>query len=372
MLAAYQLLPLLEGAHGSGAAKESPAASARPSCRRVVLSYWRKRALRLLPAYAALNLIILAGGLGPSADLSPEAMAARYFSHRSCPRGLWWNLAFLTNMGIEDGCGVHLWSLSVQVQFYLAFPLLLCALRPRAPGFRTRMAAALAATVVTGTAWRVWRAATEPELHLPLGDIAVAAEGEAYAALLSAAYFPTGPRVAELAMGVLLGLLLRTHSAVSWLHRRRALLGGGALCLQAAYVHLLLHWSPNGVPGEALWQSTTTTLYAALLYYGSPFVAALVSTTLLCLMLHSDPLHSAVAALLGAPALQPLSNLSYSLYLVHELTRLWGILYILPAGMLPALFASSPVYGLVMFSAFTLACGYAGASAMHHLVERRF
>jgi peptidoglycan/LPS O-acetylase OafA/YrhL len=263
--------------------------------------------------------------------------------------------------------------MALQVQFYAAFPLLLCALRPRVPGFRARVAAALAAVVAAGTAWRLWLVSSAgPALHLPLGDLAQPAELDSYITLLETSYFPTGPRVAELALGAALGLLLRSHGAVSWLLRRRGLVAAAAISLQAAFVHLSLHWHPHGLPGAPLWQPRTAQLYAALLYWGSPFIALLVSVTLLALMLHSDPLHSALASALGAPLFQPLSNLSYCLYLLHEPARLWGMLLLLPAGLLPALMAAAPVPALLLLTAFTLACGYAAAYLMHHLVEKRF
>ena len=71
----------------------------------------------------------------------------------------------------------------------MAFPLLLWALRPRAPGFRARLAAALAAIAFASAAWRVWQAAASPSLRLPVGDLAQPAELAAIGALLDATYF---------------------------------------------------------------------------------------------------------------------------------------------------------------------------------------
>jgi hypothetical protein len=106
MLAAYQLVPLLEAGSGGGG-KCSSGGGSSPG--RVVLSYWRKRALRLLPAYLATNLLFLlaVGPLG-SAELSPEAALARDFSTATCPRGIGRNLLFLTNFNLDmhvGGCG---------------------------------------------------------------------------------------------------------------------------------------------------------------------------------------------------------------------------------------------------------------------------
>lgn len=97
---------------------------------------------------------------------------------------------------------------------------MLLALRPRTPGFRRRLATALTATFVGGVAWRLVLAFAAPSLHLPLGHLAQPAELANYVTLLNAAYFPSGPRVAELALGALLGLLLRSQSALTWLLHR--------------------------------------------------------------------------------------------------------------------------------------------------------
>lgn len=81
--------------------------------------------------------------------------------------------------------GLQLWSLTLQLQFYLAFPLALLALRPGAPGFRARLASTLAAVFVGGTAWRLHRAWEQPHLALPIGDIyRVPADTRAYGAAL--------------------------------------------------------------------------------------------------------------------------------------------------------------------------------------------
>ena len=78
--------------------------------------------------------------------------------------------------------------MAVLAQFYLAFPLLLLALRPRSPGFRRRLAAALAAAVVGGTAWRLRAAHRIDFLELPVSDFAVdAAAQRSWANMLACA-----------------------------------------------------------------------------------------------------------------------------------------------------------------------------------------
>lgn len=406
MLAAYQLLPQLERAAAPGGG----------GAWRAVRGYWRRRALRLLPCYLA---VVFLSAVGAPADLAaPEARAARGTCHIDCPRGTWLNLALLTHQRWKESCGelralrgecgprhlfgqhgppackmhhpdqhlrlapsspagLQLWSLTLQLHFCLLFPLALLALRPGAPAFRARLAAALAAAVVGGTAWRLWRACTQPHLALPIGDIyGVAEDAAGYGAALDAGYFHAGTRFGELALGAALGLLLRSHRAVSWLRRRRWLVTAAAVGCQACWLCLHVWWNPLASPGpQPKWSLTPTRLYIALAYYGSPFIATTVCATLLALFLRPNPLHAALAAALSSPKLLPAATLSYCLYLIHELARLWGLLLLLPllpAGALAAWVAAAPVAGLLGLAAFTLAAGYACAWLLHVGIEQRF
>lgn len=275
-------------------------------------------------------------------------------------------------LAAPPAAGLHLWSLSLQVHFYAAFPLLLLALRPCLPGFRARLGWALAAAAGAGAAWRLalaWAAPTAV-LHLPLGDVRQPAELAAYISLLTATYFSTSTRLCQLAMGAGLGLLLRNHAAVSWLARRRGGVAAASAALQAGYFYLRCCWNPNGLPGEALWSPTATRTYSALFYYGSPCLSLLVAVTLVALMLHADPLHSHIASALGSSALLPFANLSFCLYLINEPARLWA-LHLLP-GYVSAAVAASPFLGLASLFALTLAAAYGFAFLLHRLVEQRF
>lgn len=92
---------------------------------------------------------------------------------------------------------------------------MLAALRPGARGFRARATAALSVLALAGTAWRVW-AAYAADFNLPTSDWGSSNS----LALTDAAYFATPARVAELAVGALLGLLLCSPGALGWLHNR--------------------------------------------------------------------------------------------------------------------------------------------------------
>lgn len=111
-----------------------------------------------------------------------------------------------------------------QVQFFVVLPLLLCALRPRSSGFRTRLAASLAACLLGGTTWRLLAAWRAPEpLEFPIADFATDTVAQrSWAAMLYSTYLPTGARVAELAIGVALGALVTSSAALKAVQRRWA------------------------------------------------------------------------------------------------------------------------------------------------------
>ena len=292
------------------------------------------------------------------------------------------------------------------------------ALRPRAPAFRTRLAAALAAAIAAGTAWRL-HTTSRTSFDLPIADFAVdTAAQHSWAHMLQATYLPTPTRVAELAVGAALGLLLRSPSALRVLQARwvwgwaaegpsaaprrgihhsfpaprncaasppaacpctacrKGAVGAAALGLQAAYAALLLHRHVLfRRPGAAPWPLRTARLLTALLSFGSPAMSLLVAATLLALALRADPLHAAAARLLSARAWRPLARLSYSLYLAAEHGRLWALLAlarVVPAAAVPAAAAAHPLAALVAIVAGSLAASYACALPLHLLIEAPF
>ncbi|NML06710.1 acyltransferase family protein [Sphingomonas sp. G-3-2-10] len=95
--------------------------------------FWLDRARRIVPALAVLVAVLLAAGwpwllIGEYLALSRQAVAAILFASNL----LFWRETGYFEPGIEDRWLLHSWSLSVEWQFYLLFPLLLILLA-RAP-----------------------------------------------------------------------------------------------------------------------------------------------------------------------------------------------------------------------------------------------
>lgn len=167
------------------------------------------------------------------------------------------------------------------------------------------------------------------------------------------------------------GYSLNLHSPCTHSHRR-AFVSAVALVLQAAYVHqLVARPLLFRQPGSQPWPASSTQLQAALLWHGSPFMAALVAATLAALLLGADPLHAAAARLLSTAVFKPLARLSFAQYLISEHARLWALL-LLPTGLLPGLIRSAPLAGFAAVWLGGLAAAYACAVPLHVLVERRW
>jgi hypothetical protein len=79
----------------------------------------------------------------------------------------------------------------------------------------------LALLAVAGTAWRL-HAAWHTDFFMPAGDRNMPGEEANLNAILDALYLPSGSRLAEMALGSALGLLLRSPAALSWLKPRWA------------------------------------------------------------------------------------------------------------------------------------------------------
>ncbi|WP_193754352.1 acyltransferase family protein [Microbulbifer sp. Q7] len=146
-------------------------------------SFYERRARRILPALFAMMLAcVVAGWL----LMPPDAFGA-------LGRSLIAAVLFLSNVwflrSTEDYFGtaaeweplLHTWSLSVEEQFYLGFPLLLCLL---ARGPRARMLTGVAIATVASLLFAVWQTRTAP----------------------TAAYFLTPARMWELGAGALLAM----------------------------------------------------------------------------------------------------------------------------------------------------------------------
>ena len=245
--------------------------------------FWARRFRRLLPAAVAViaGVVVAAAFLADSgqlADLRGDVIAGLGYVAN-------WRFVLEERSYGELFTGPsplqHLWSLAIEEQFYVAFPLLAVALLRIGRGRRWVLGAAFAPMLVASVAWSV---------HL-----------SGSAAGVTRAYYDTGARAAELLAGVLLALAVagRTERLV---HHRRLVSGAGALALAG----LLVAWAVVPQSSPAL--------------PGGGFAVHAVAVVLVLLAAHVP---GVVSRLCAAAPLRLLGRVSYGVYLIHWPVFVW-------------------------------------------------
>jgi peptidoglycan/LPS O-acetylase OafA/YrhL len=286
------------------------------------VSFMARRALRIFPLYwLALALFAWAG---PASGIIDPWTFGRWG---------WWYWTYLGNWAFAARQVIpplsHFWSLAVEEQFYLLWPLVVLAARGRRLG-QVALGLFLAgpllrAAIVYGTDW-------------PPGS----------------AYRVTPGRVDQLALGALLAVLLRAP-------RGRALLARAwrpaALLGAAAFVALGL-WQDGfdmHRPALELWSHTLLGLAFGGLVAGS-----------VCTEGTSSPLQRA----LGAAPLRLLGRYSYGLYVIHYFVHVAALRWLRGGEAGAALLGTRA--GYLAYAAAGAAATLALAALSWRLVERPF
>ena len=246
-------------------------------------AFWSRRARRLLPA---LLLVLVAlslyatlagragGALNPALLRNDGLSALAYFAN-------WHFLAAHQSYFAQFSAPSpleHTWSLAIEEQFYIVWPLLLTAVM--AVAGRSWRRAALGATVLL--AW--WS----------VGSMALVSHG---ATDPSRAYFGTDSRAFELLVGAALALALANRPR--WQPRRAGALhsaGAGSLLVLGAGWSLL-----SGPP--------------AWMFRGGFLVAALLAGVLIASVSRPDP--GPLGRMLSRGPIRWVGRISYGLYLWH-------------------------------------------------------
>jgi peptidoglycan/LPS O-acetylase OafA/YrhL len=251
--------------------------------------FWIRRARRLLPALAAMLVIVTVYAAWRVPDalarLRGDLVAALLYVSN------WWQVA--SGQGYFEQLGRppllrHLWSLAVEEQWYLVFPVAFGALAARVGARVGRAGAVLAGLSVASAVWFVVVAD-------PTGDA-------------TRAYVGTDTRASGLLAGAALACVWRP-----WRHRgagRRALpgldaVGFGALALLAIAV---VGFDTYGffLPVESA---------GPVLYRGGMAVVSALSLVAIAAAVH--PGARAFRSVLSTPVLQWVGRRSYGLYLWH-------------------------------------------------------
>ena len=227
--------------------------------------FYERRFRRIMPALALMILVVLGGAAwlylpGDLEGVPRSALAATLFAS---------NLWFFTDTGYFSGGAdvkplLHTWSLAVEEQYYIGFPILLMLLARHAPRWRTGIVAAIAA-----------------------GSLALAIVMQRDTSGFTFYLLPT--RAWELFAGALLALGVVPVVRARWL--REAIAGCG---LAAIALSVLLY--------------DRTTIF--------PGVTALPPVLGAAALIHAAP-GTRIGRMLGWRPLVGLGLISYSLYLWH-------------------------------------------------------
>jgi len=256
--------------------------------------FWARRGRRLLPAVVALLVVVqlwLRLGAPPELRGTTNAQTVAALTYVSN----WY--AVVANVGywgaqVDATPLTHLWSLAVEEQFYVAWPLLLVAVLGLT---RSPRALVVAAGVGAGASYVA-------------GAVLFPTEG------VDRAYLGTDARAGALLLGVLCALLLTRLEPGpdgSW-DRQPALRGPRAA---------LAIFVPAAAVLALLW--ATAAIQASWLYEGG-LAAAGVSAALVIAYVVAVP-GSAVARFLGSRPVVAVGRLSYSLYLWHWPVHIYAI-----------------------------------------------
>jgi len=233
--------------------------------------FYARRARRILPAAT----LVLVAVVAYAAVRLPSVELVQF------TRDAWWSSAFLANwhfatVGTDywDTSALspllHFWSLAVEEQFYLVWPLLMLLLAPRLG--RRSLAGAIGLVAAASLGWSIFTTSFHG------------------AASAHAAYFSSPARAYELALGALLATLpIRVLSV-----RVRTILGSSGLVAIAAATVLLRE--DAAFPGWLALVPTLATVALLASGIGSP---------------------TPVGRLLSLRPLRFVGDISYSLYLWH-------------------------------------------------------
>jgi peptidoglycan/LPS O-acetylase OafA/YrhL len=243
--------------------------------------FWGRRLRRLLPAslmtLAAVLLVFapLVATSSQRASMQGDVLASLFDVAN------WWFVLTDSSYGalfVDPSPVLHFWSLAIEEQFYLLFPLVLVGLWRLTGGRRRPLAASLLAFALVGVCL---------PFVFSMSDDRV--------------YFGTDTRAPELLVGAVLAVVVSSRGVRRRLvlrHRRRDLVA--ALGAVALVVQLYLWWT--------LEQSTSW------LYRGGFALYALLScVVILAGVLPAGPVRSALAI----PPLRWLGARSYGVYLIH-------------------------------------------------------
>jgi peptidoglycan/LPS O-acetylase OafA/YrhL len=273
-------------------------------------AFWVRRARRLLPAV----LVMLAGVAVLLATLTPTADRPRFRGEALATLGYVANWQRMTadvsywDIFSQPSPLDHTWSLAIEEQFYVLWPLVVLAVLAVGVGRRTMRARAGADASTTGPAVTL-----SPRVRL-LG-IGAAAAGVGSLALLAATYSPVDTNRAYFATDTRLGPTLLGAALAAFVagRPRREHPPSAGVELSGVVALVVIGWSLLVVDGQGAWY-----------YRGGLALFALASLVVILSVTGGPP--GRLSSLVSARPLAALGAISYGVYLWH-----WPVIVYLTA-----------------------------------------
>ncbi len=294
-------------------------------------AFWARRARRLLPALLVVIVFVvlwadLATPAGTYPDLRADALSALFYSAN------WHFIAAGGNYFVQTGAVsplTHTWSLAIEEQFYLVWPLVLLGLLRLTRDLRVLLAVCVVGAMAsTAEMALLYRPGADP----------------------TRLYYGTDTHAQCLLVGAGLGVAL---AMVAERRRTRGLEPGWRATGPAGRRVLGVLGALGTAASAALWWRATYT--GGFLWQGGFLLAALASAAVLVSVACAD--RSWLARALASPPLRFLGRISYGLYLWHFPLFQW---------------VDAARTGLRGYPLFGLRClvTLAAATASFYLVER--
>jgi len=254
-----------------------------------LVRFWLRRARRLLPALFVLLLVIAvwAGTTSPFDRNTLRGDILASLAYVANWRFILVGQSYFAQFGTPSPMR-HLWSLAIEEQFYILWPLLVFA--------------ALSA-IATGRRWVV-------RLVLALLATAILLSAVLMAAMYneadpSAAYFGTLTRAHEILIGAAAAALVFARPGLSRLVAGRSSLLAGALTVVVVIIAALLHDTDSGY------------------YFGGSVIFSLIAACLISVVVLAASSGQPGSRLLGMRPLVAIGAVSYGAYLWHWPMVVW-------------------------------------------------
>lgn len=238
-------------------------------CKRVLLPYF----LTLIAIYFIV----------PHSESIPIHMKVNHdvmFAY--CPQTLSLSFFLLNNFIGFGGCGIHLWSVSLQMHLFVIYALVLRKMSPNRQKSMFRLTAIAGITFLLCAALR-FVLAVICQIVLPVPafehqDMSMKSKGNAFRYYHSL-YFFTPSRLCNFTAGILLAAFMQLRSTSTWTRHTMVVPAMITSFLTVLYLQLMMSIEYEQTHGY-IWKFSPA--WASLVFHGSPGASLLFASILYC------------------------------------------------------------------------------------------